>query len=64
MTQFKKKNLPLIHDKATPAGKLVIMTMLWKTLAFSQELKISSIFVKIMGFAMAVIRLLPDAYGK
>ena len=29
--QFKQKNLPLILDKATPAEKLIIIIMIWKT---------------------------------
>ena len=32
-----EKSLPLILDKATPAEKLIIMTMIWKTFGFHEN---------------------------
>ena len=36
-SQFKQKNLPLILDKATPAEKLIIIIMIWKTLGLYEN---------------------------
>ena len=37
LSQFMQKNLLLILDKATPAEKLIIMTMIWKTFGFHEN---------------------------